>query len=190
MKIIPICSDTGGRLSPSHGFGVLVGEVAFDACTEAAARSFLERIGVRPTLGIAGLDNPHHSGGFSVFKVPVIKWKTGILDIRLRGILFRLYGFGRETIIQIGRTVISPCGIFTVPFGKLSATDIKAVCFVGGLGGSTASPYAVARILGELRALGVRCIIPLHTPPNIIRELEPKFNVYRLGAGQEFEIPI
>jgi hypothetical protein len=191
VKLTAVCSDYEGRLPPSHGFGVLLDSgVLFDSCAEDAARLFLEALRPSPVLGISALDNPHHAGGFSVFGVPVIRWSRGVLDVKVGGVLHRVIGFGRESVLVVGRTVISPCGLFTVPFGRLSAMHLRANCFVGGLGVSTASPYATSRALGELRALGVRCVAPLHSPPGVARELERRFNVYRLGAGSELEIPI
>ncbi|MGC9169978.1 MAG: hypothetical protein ACP5HD_04460 [Thermoproteus sp.] len=191
MKVYAICSDFEGKLPPSHGFGVFLDSgVVFDSCTEDVARRFLEEAPRPPILGISAVDNLHHSGGFSAFNVPVIRWAEGVLDLRIGGTLHRVIGFGREAVLIVGRTVISPCGLFTIPFGKLSRMGLRADCFVGGLGGSTASPYAVSRVLGELRALGVRCVAPLHSPPGIVREVERRFNVYRLGAGSALEIPI
>ncbi|MEL9991100.1 MAG: hypothetical protein QXP98_09110 [Thermoproteus sp.] len=191
MKLTAICSDFGGKLPPSHGFGVLLESgLLFDSCSEEAARAFIKAFEASPRLGISAVDNPHHSGGFAVFKVPVIRWQEGILEFRLGGVVHRVIGFGREAMLVVGRTVVSPCGLFTIPFGKLSSLGLKADCFVGGLGGSTASPYALSRVLGELRALGVRCVAPLHTPQGMIKEVERRFNVYRLGAGSEIEIPI
>lgn len=192
VKLVAMCGEESRhpRLSPSHGFGLLIdGRLLFDACSRAAAEEFAKVFSPRPTLGIASMDNPHHVEGFSAFGVPIIRWRRGELAIRLGGVEYRILGLGREAVLLVRRTIISPCGMYTMPFGKLSSLGIKADCFVGGLGGSTASPYTAARILGELRALGVRCIAPLHSAPGIIKEAEKKFNVYRLGAGSEFETP-
>ncbi|MFB6490827.1 MAG: hypothetical protein TU35_006240 [Thermoproteus sp. AZ2] len=191
-KITFICGEVSRHpaLSPSHGFGVVINDVlAFDACSREAAEEFVKAFGIRPILGLASMNNPHHIGGFSAFGAPVVLWTDGVLALRIRGVVYRALGLGREAVLLVGRTVVSPCGMYTVPFGALSAAGVKADCFVGGLGGSTASPYSVARIMGELKAIGVRCVAPIHTAPGIIKELERKFNVYRPGAGSTMEVP-
>lgn len=191
MKIWAVCSDVEGRLPPSHGFGVLLESgLLFDSCDRESAERFSKISPIRPVLGVSAVDNQHHNGGFEAFEVPVIRWRDRELVLKLGGVVHKIVGFGRESLLLVGRTVVSPCGLFTIPFGALSSMRIKADCFVGGLGGSTASPYAVSRIIGELRALGVRCVVPLHSPRGIVRELERRFNVYTLAAGLEIEIPI
>lgn len=191
-KITFICGEVSRHpaLSPSHGFGVIVNDaLAFDACSREAAEEFVKAFDIRPILGLASMDNPHHVGGFSAFSAPVIRLSRGALVLRVRGVVYKALALSREAVLLVGRTVISPCGMYTVPFGALSAAGVRADCFVGGLGGSTASPYSVARIMGELRAIGVRCIAPIHTAPGIVKELERKFNVYRPGAGYTMEVP-
>jgi 7,8-dihydropterin-6-yl-methyl-4-(beta-D-ribofuranosyl)aminobenzene 5'-phosphate synthase len=84
--------------------------------------------------------------------------------------------------------VVSPCGLFSVPYHKLSQRGVKARCFVGGLGGTSYSPYLLHRVAAELRLLGVRCVVAMHTAPQLAKELEKKFNVYRLGAGASLEV--
>lgn len=191
MKLWAVCSDVEGPLPPSHGFGVLLETgLLFDSCDRDSADRFSRISPLRPVLGVSAVDNPHHFGGFDVFKVPVVKWREGLLSLKLGGVVHKLIGFNREAVLLVGRTLISACGIYTMPFGKLSALHLKADCFVGGLGGSAASPYSLSRIIGELKALGVRCVVPLHTPQGIIKELERRFNVYVLHAGSSVEIPI
>jgi len=75
-----------------------------------------------------------------------------------------------------------------VPYGEMSRRGVKARCFVGGLGGTAQSPYLLHRVVAELRLLGVRCVVPLHTAPQLVKELERRFNVYRLGAGLSLEL--
>lgn len=191
MKLWAVCSDIEGSLPPSHGFGVLLESgLLFDSCDRESAKMFSDKAPLRPILGVSAVDNPHHLGGFDVFKVPVVRWREGHLALTLSGVKHRIFGFGREAVLVVGRTIISACGIYTMPFGKLSSLHLKAECFVGGLGGSAISPYSVSRIISELRALGVRCVIPLHSPQGIIKELERRFNVYALHAGSSMEIPI
>jgi len=189
VKVTALCSEHSGELEPSHGFGVLInGEVLFDSCAEEAASRFAARRRVKPLVGVVGVpDNPHHVGGFALFKIPVIK-PASDMALRVRGVEYQVFRESRENFLYVDGVVISPCGLFTIPYHKLSQRGIKARCVVGGLGGTAHNPYLLPRILAELRLLGVRCIVAIHTAPQLVKELEKRFNVYRLGAGSTLEL--
>lgn len=189
MRITAVCSDYPGVLEPSHGFGVIINDhLLFDSCTKEAAQQFLARFKTVPTVGVVGLpENPHHVGGFEVFKVAVVM-PTQDMEIIVRGVRYKILNMGRENFIQLGDVVFSPCGLFTIPYGKLSSRGVKARCIVGALGGTAQNPYLYYRVVGELKNLGVRCIVALHTAPQFVKELERRFNVYRIGAGSTLEI--
>lgn len=187
MRITAICGDRPGPLPPSHGFGLLIeGTIAFDACTREAMGTFLARSADRPRLGVVGLENPHHTGGFSLLDIPVLRPAADV-EVRYRGISMRIL-HGRENVAVVGDVVIVPCGVYTMPYRLLSSRGLKARCLVGALGGTAQSPYALHRVLGELRELGVRCLVPLHTPPGMLREAERRFNVLHLASGGTVEI--
>jgi 7,8-dihydropterin-6-yl-methyl-4-(beta-D-ribofuranosyl)aminobenzene 5'-phosphate synthase len=189
VKITALCSEHPGELEPSHGFGVLVnGHVLFDGCAVDAASRFAARRQVKPLVGVVGVpDNPHHVGGFTIFRVPVVR-PTSDVALRIRGVEYRVFRESRENVLYVDGVVISPCGLYTIPYHKLSQRGVKARCVVGGLGGTAHNPYLLPRILAELRLLGVRCVVALHTAPQLVKELEKRFNVYRLGAGSTLEL--
>jgi 7,8-dihydropterin-6-yl-methyl-4-(beta-D-ribofuranosyl)aminobenzene 5'-phosphate synthase len=60
---------------------------------------------------------------------------------------------------------------------------VRARCIVGGLGGSAHNPYLLREIVAELRLLGVRCVVAVHNAPQFVRELERRFNVYRMARA-------
>lgn len=149
--------------------------------------AFLDRVKLFSKVGIVGLaGNPHHVGGFQLLKTPVIT-PVHDLEVKVGGKTYRVLNFGRENVIVVDDVVISPCGLYTIPFSRLSGRGVKAKCLVGGLGGSSHSPYLFRRAVAELRLIGVRCLVALHTAPQIERELERRFNVYRLPAGFTIE---
>jgi 7,8-dihydropterin-6-yl-methyl-4-(beta-D-ribofuranosyl)aminobenzene 5'-phosphate synthase len=189
VKITAICSEVPGELEPSHGFGLLINDhVLFDSCTEAAASKFISKRHARPLVGVVGVpNNPHHAGGFALFGVPVVQPASDI-SLRVRGVEYRVFRDNRENILYTDGVAISPCGLFTIPFHRLSQRGVKARCIVGGLGGTAYNPYLLSRLTAELRLLGVRCIVALHTAPQLVKELERRFNVFRLGAGSTLEL--
>jgi len=188
VKVTALCSEHPGELEPSHGFGMLVnGHLLFDSCAEEAASRFVARRQVQPVLGVVGVLNSHHTGGFALFKIPVIQ-PTSDMILRVRGVEYRVFSESRENVLYVDGVVISPCGLFTIPYHKLSQRGVKARCVVGGLGGTAHNPYLLPRILAELRLLGVRCIVAIHTAPQLVKELEKRFNVYKLGAGSTLEL--
>jgi hypothetical protein len=186
VKITALCSEAPGRFEPSHGFGVLInGHVLFDSCDREAALRFTDKI--KPLIGVVGVPgNPHHVGGFALFNIPVVLPVSDMV-LRVRGVEYQVFKEGRENVLYVDGVVISPCGLFTFPYHRLSQRGVKARCVVGGLGGSANNPYLSTRVMAELRLLGVRCIAVLHTAPQLVRELERKFNVYRVGAGATME---
>jgi len=192
VSITAICGEISRRrdLEPSHGFGLIVdGDLAIDSCSREAAEEFFKHWSKTPKLGISAVENPHHSGGFEILDIPLISWRNGILKLKYKKLNITIFGFNNESIVLINRILISPCGINIIPLGKLSNLGIKAEWFIGNLGGSTASPYSVSQILGELKALGVKYVVPLHNPPEIVRVVERKFRVVKIGVGDELEIP-
>lgn len=189
MKITAICSEYPGVLEPSHGFGVVINEnLLFDSCTKEAADSFKTTSKIRPKVGVVGVPrNPHHIGGFEVFNIPLVEPKYDV-DIVVGGHRYRILAMGRENVVLANDVVISPCGLFTIPYGKLSQRGVKARCIVGALGGTAHNPYLIYRVVGELKSLGVRCIVAIHTAPQLVKELEKKFNIYRVGAGSTLDL--
>ncbi|RFA96870.1 hypothetical protein [Pyrobaculum aerophilum] len=189
VKITAVCSEFPGATEPSHGFGVIVDDVLlFDSCSKEAAVQFVAKASVRPLIGIEGVPgNEHHAGGFGVFKVPVISPPNDMAFI-LRGKRYIVFKERGENLLYIDGVVISPCGLYSIPYHKLSRRGVKARCLVGGLGGTSYNPYVVHRINAELRLLGVKCVVALHTAPQLVKDLEKKFNVYRIGAGASIEI--
>ncbi|MFN3804383.1 MAG: hypothetical protein ACK4SY_04955 [Pyrobaculum sp.] len=187
VKITAICSENPGEVEPSHGFGVLVdGLLLFDSCSREGMALFLSKREIKPLVGVVGLpDNPHHVGGFSFFKIPVIN-PTGDLVLKIRGERYVVLK-ERENVLVARDVAILPCGLHTLPYHRLSRRGVKARCVVGGLGGTAHSPYLLHRVVAELRLLGVRCIAPIHTAPQFVKELERRFNVYRLSAGATAE---
>lgn len=157
-----------------------------DACSREAMERFLSASAARPRLGIVGLENPHHIGGFSLLDIPVLRPAADV-ELRYRGLHVRVL-HGRENVALVGDVLIVPCGMYTMPYRALSARGIKARCLVGALGGTAHSPYVLHRVLGELRELGIRCIAPLHTPPGMLREAERRFNVIPLASGATVDI--
>jgi 7,8-dihydropterin-6-yl-methyl-4-(beta-D-ribofuranosyl)aminobenzene 5'-phosphate synthase len=189
VKITAICSEVPGELEPSHGFGLLINDhVLFDSCTEAATSRFISKRHARPLVGVVGVpNNPHHVGGFTLFRAPVVR-PTSDIALRIRGVEYRVFREGRENVLYVDGVVISPCGLYTIPYHKLSQRGVKARCVVGGLGGTAHNPYLLPRILAELRLLGVRCVVALHTAPQLVKELERRFNVFKLGSGSTLEL--
>lgn len=189
VKITALCSEFPGFLEPSHGFGVLINDnVLFDSCSREAAFRFLLKYQVRPIVGIVGVpSNPHHTGGFELFNIPIIQPSRDLM-LKIRGVGYKIYNGGRENVLHINDVIITPCGLYTIPYHKLSQRGLKVRCIVGGLGGSAKNPYLLHRIVAELRLLGVRCIVALHTAPQLLKELERKFNLYKVGAGSTIEV--
>jgi len=189
VKITAVCSESPGAVEPSHGFGVLIDDaVLFDSCSREAMAAFLKASVARPVLGVVGVpDSPHHVGGFELLRVPLVN-PPHDLELRVRGRRYLLFKGRRENFMVVDGVVVSPCGLSTVPYGEISRRGIKARCFVGGLGGTAQSPYLLHRVVAELRLLGVRCVVPLHTAPQLVKELERRFNVYKLGAGLSLEL--
>lgn len=189
VKITALCSELPGPLEPSHGFGLLIDDaLLFDSCSVEAAVQFVRRSSVRPRLGVVGVaGNEHHIGGFKVFNVPVVEPRFD-MGISLGGRRYEVLHEGRENLLYTDGVVVSPCGLFAIPYHKLSQRGVKARCVVGGLGGSSYNPYLLHRVVAELKLLGVRCVVALHTAPQLVKELERRLNVYRLGAGSTIEV--
>ncbi|ACB39657.1 hypothetical protein [Pyrobaculum neutrophilum] len=189
VKIAAVCSDFPGSLEPSHGFGLLINDVLlFDSCSREAASAFLSRYPSRPLLGVAGVPgSSHHAGGFDLFNVPVVK-PSGDLRLRVRGVEYSLFWERWESVLYVDNVLITPCGLYTLPNHKLSRRGLKARCVVGGLGGTAINPYVQHRVVAELRLLGARCLVVTHTAPQFVKELERKFNVFKIGAGSVVEI--
>mgnify|MGYP001626198610 CR=1 FL=1 len=189
VRITAVCSEHPGVLEPSHGFGVLINDaVLFDSCSRSAALQFAARLKAKPSIGVVGVaDNEHHSGGFGLYKIPVVNPPLDV-ELVVRGVRYKVFKERGENILYVDGVVVSPCGLFSVPYHKLSQRGVKARCFVGGLGGTSYSPYLLHRVAAELRLLGVRCVVAMHTAPQLAKELEKKFNVYRLGAGASLEV--
>ncbi|MEM1598583.1 MAG: hypothetical protein QW598_03040 [Pyrobaculum sp.] len=188
VKVTAACSEYPGLLEPSHGFGLLIDDVLmFDACSESAMAAFIRRFNPSPLVGVVGLDNEHHVGGFKLMKIPVV-YPPADLELRIRGRTYVVVKERGESLILTDGVVFSPCGLFTIAHHALSRRGVKARCFVGGLGGTAQSPYLLHRVAAELRLMGVRCVVALHTAPQLVKELERRFNVYKLGAGSTLEV--
>ncbi len=187
VRVLTVCSEHPGSVEPSHGFGMLINDhLLFDSCSREGMSLFLSKREIKPLLGVVGFDNPHHVGGFTHFDIPVVKPAVD-MELKIRGETYKILA-GRENVLITGDVVISPCGLFTFPYHRLSRRGVKARCVVGALGGTAHSPYVVHRVVAELKLLGVRCVAVTHTAPQFVRELERRFNVYRLRAGEETQL--
>ena len=156
---------------------MMINDVLVDACDEPGRLREALR-GARPRLTIVLGKSPHHVGGLAAAPRPVLAPRH-VLRLSVSGMdAIVLPGPAEAALVVPGRLMVAPCGVSLWVLAEAAVElGLRARCYVGGIAASTLSEYSVRTAVSALARLGVRIVVPVHTPPEIVDALARRFQV-------------
>jgi len=161
----------------SGPFALLVDSILVDTCD--SAESLSRGLGdSRPKLTLLLGRSPHHVGGSSAAPKPVLRpMETTVFEVSGTEMIV-VPGPAESALIIPGTLLVVPCGVsLPVIADKIRAMGLRARCFVGGIAASTLSEFSIRSVIAALTMLGIRTVVPIHTPPEVVKVLERRFAV-------------
>ena len=161
----------------SGPFAVLVDSILVDACD--SPESLIKGLtGSAPRLTIILSRSQHHVGGVSAAPRPVLMPRE-VSVLRVSGTeIVLIPGPAESALIVPNSLVVIPCGVSLWAIAeRIKSLGFRARCFVGGVAASILSEYSIRSAVAALTSLGIRTVVPIHTPPEVVKILERRFAV-------------